>query len=57
MAVVYSGHIDANVTRTFTYNVPALHRIPMVYKVSVGGRVATGKLLPGDASIQQKPNP
>ena len=46
MAVVYQGSVDAGRVKTVDYKIPALHRIPMVYRLQVGDQTSYGKLLP-----------
>jgi hypothetical protein len=48
LSIVYAGHVDANIQRTVTYRVPVSQQVPMVYKLTVNGKVVVGKLLPSD---------
>ena len=47
LAVVFEGHIDAGMQKSIHYQVPATHRVPLVYKLSVGDKAIYGKMLPG----------
>jgi hypothetical protein len=47
VAIIYQGQVSAGVPISVQYRVPALNRVPLVYKLSVGNRSARGKLLPG----------
>lgn len=46
LAIVYEGTVNAGTEKTVNYQVPALHRVPMIYKLSVGNHSVYGKLLP-----------
>ena len=46
LAVPFQGAVKAGVTQTVAYDVPSGHKVPMVYKFSVGNKTYTGKLLP-----------
>jgi hypothetical protein len=48
IAVVYQGRVDANISRNVRYLVPATLRETLVYKFTVDGKTAVGKLIPGD---------
>ncbi|MGE5520771.1 MAG: hypothetical protein ACM3VS_12645 [Candidatus Dadabacteria bacterium] len=46
VAVIFEGNVDAGVEKTVNYKIPALKRIPIVYRLNVGDKSAMGKLLP-----------
>ena len=46
MAVVYQGNISANNQKAIKYNVPALSKTPMIFKLSVGNLKTRGSLIP-----------
>lgn len=47
LAVVFEGNVDAGMQKNISYQVPAVHRVPMIYKLSVGDKTTYGKMLPG----------
>jgi hypothetical protein len=47
LAIVYQGNVSAGVPLSVQYKVPALSKVPIVYKLSVGNKSVRGKLLPG----------
>jgi hypothetical protein len=54
LSVVYSGMVMANIPQTVTYKVSPIQQIPMIYKLSVEGKTAVGRIMPGDRYIINK---
>jgi hypothetical protein len=48
LAVVFEGQVDAGMQKAVNYKVPSAQRIPMIYRLSIGGKTSFGKLLPGN---------
>ena len=48
LAIVFEGQVDAGMQKAVNYNVPSAQRVPMIYKLSIGGKTSFGKLLPGN---------
>jgi len=46
LAIVYQGNVDAGITNSIQYNVPAGNRVPLMYKVTVGDKSMKGMILP-----------
>jgi hypothetical protein len=46
IAVVYQGNVNANVPVRAKLNVPALSRVPLVYKLTVNDKAVRGSILP-----------
>jgi len=46
MAVIYQGSVQAGISRTITYRIPAIQRVAMIYRLRVGDHVINGKLFP-----------
>jgi zona occludens toxin (predicted ATPase) len=46
IAVVYQGNVNANVPVQAKLNVPALSRVPLVYKLTVNDKAVRGSILP-----------
>jgi hypothetical protein len=46
LGTAFEGNVDAHVYKTVNYVVPALRRVPMVYRLSIGDLRANGTLLP-----------
>jgi hypothetical protein len=57
LALVPSGWAKAGEVYTIQYNVPALQQIAMVYRVTVGKKTATGKVIPGERARLNEPTP
>ena len=42
---LYTGHLDAKGVKTLIYNAPQAQRKTLIYRLTVGGKVVTGKVL------------
>lgn len=56
LGIVYQGNLQAGEQKNVSYKIPATHRVPMVYKLSIGDKSSRGKLLP-DANTPYEPQP
>jgi hypothetical protein len=50
IANVYQGYVDAGIQKSVNYTVPALQRMPMIYRLSIGNKTSFGKLLPDNGN-------
>lgn len=46
LALVYKGNLEAGAPKTISYRVPNAQRVPIIYKLTLGGQAIYGKLLP-----------
>lgn len=54
LAVVYQGVLEAGVSKSISYKVPLANRVPLIYKLNVGGNSSRGKLMP-DKGLTPEP--
>jgi len=46
VAIIFNGNVDAGIQNNFKYNVPAANRVPLMYKLTIGGQTFRGTLIP-----------
>ncbi len=46
LAVVYQGNVKANIPQNVKYNVPAVNRVQLIYKLTVNDKAVRGNILP-----------
>jgi len=46
LAIVYDGKVDAGIEQRVTYNVPAVNRVTMMYKLTIGNKTYWSTVIP-----------
>jgi hypothetical protein len=46
VATVYKGNVNAGVSKTVSYDNSKGYRIPLIYRLTIGKEVRSGKLMP-----------